>query len=44
MNYAPQHNLLFQFFIKVAVNIIQAYSFLLIGMMYLQLKKNITFS
>ena len=38
MNYAPKYDLFFPFFIKVAVNKGQAYSFLIIGMMYLQKK------
>ena len=42
MNYAQKYDLFFPFFIRVVVNKSKAYSFLLIGMMYLQ--KNITFS
>ena len=36
MNYAQKHDLLFPFFIKVAVNKSKVYSFLITGMMFLQ--------
>ena len=36
MNYAQKRDPLFQFFIKVVVNKIKAYPFLIIGMTHLQ--------
>ena len=36
MNYAQKYDLLFPFFIKVVVNESKAYSFPIIGMMFLQ--------
>ena len=36
MNYAQKHDILFPFSTKVVVNKRKAYSFLIIGMMYLQ--------
>ena len=36
LNYAQKHDLLFQFLIKVVLNKSKAYSFLIIGKMYLQ--------
>ena len=37
MNYAQKYDIFFPFFIKIVVNKSKAYSFLIIGMMHLQI-------